>query len=113
MTAVYLVRSADGRLCSCRADGHSGYAVKGTDIVCAAVTVLMRTALQVLSETDGVQVVSNTASRGVLSFSVKQIKFGEKINARLEYAGEFLEKGFSSLAHEYPANVILYKQSEA
>lgn len=113
MTAVYLERAADGRLCSCKAEGHSEYAEKGSDIVCAAISILMRTSLQILSETDGIQIENVETLRGTISFSVKQIKSGLDIHAKLEYAGDFLEKGFSSLAKEYPANITLYKQTEA
>ncbi|MDE5614650.1 MAG: ribosomal-processing cysteine protease Prp, partial [Treponemataceae bacterium] len=54
MTTVTLVCGKDGAFRSCEAAGHAGFAAKGSDIVCAAVTILLRTAADVLSGMDGV-----------------------------------------------------------
>ena len=113
MTSIHLVCRPNGALKSCRAEGHSGYGKKGTDIVCAAISVLVRTALQTISKLKGVCVECSLPERGIVDFCVKQTEFSEKIDAELEFAGKFLEEGFSSLAEEYPENVILYKQTEA
>lgn len=113
MTCIHLVCSVDGKLKACRAEGHSGYGKKGEDIVCAAITVLIRTAVQTLSKLEGVCVESDLTTRGIVDFRVEQQEFSEKVDAELEFAGRFLEEGFSSLAGEFPKNVILYKQTEA
>ena len=113
MTCIHLVCSADGKLKACRAEGHSGYGKKGEDIVCAAITVLVRTAVQTLSKLKGVCVESDLSTRGIVDFRVLQQEFSEKLNSELEFAGKFLEEGFSSLADEFPENVILNKQTEA
>lgn len=113
MTCVHLVRSRTGQLLYCRAEGHSGYAAKGQDIVCAAVTVLLRTVVEVLSKTDGVQLNADFTTRGLVEFAVNKTGFSKKLDAELEFAGKFLEEGLSSLAQEYPENVTLYKQTEA
>ena len=112
MTSIRLVSDRKGRLKSCHAEGHSGYGKKGTDIVCAAISILIRTALQTLEVYEGVCVKSDFSTRGIVDFCVEQTEFSEKVNAGLEFAGKFLEKGFSSLVEEYPENVILYKQTE-
>jgi len=113
MTVVRLIRGTNGEIHSCKAEGHSGYAAKGTDIVCSAVTVLLRTAMQVLSETPGVVLETDTSLRGNVYFSVKKEKPDTDTAARLICTGDFLEQGFSSLSKEYPANVELRKQTEA
>lgn len=118
MTKVTLVRTADGLFSSCTAEGHAGAGTKGGDIVCSAVTVLLRTAMQVLCCTSGVRVKSENAIRGRLSFAVEEDKAGEsgsKVNrceaggqdeeARLVCVADFIEAGFASLSREYPKNV--------
>ena len=113
MTVIHLFFYRNGNLKSCRVEGHSGYGKKGTDIVCSAISILVRTAIQTLEELEGVCVKSDLSTRGMVDFRVEQTEFGEKTDAELRFAGKFLEKGFSSLASEYPENVILYKQTEA
>jgi len=51
-----------GIIRSCSIEGHAGAGPFGGDIVCAAVSVLARTALKALSEAEGVA-VSAAASR--------------------------------------------------
>ena len=106
MTTIHLALGKDGRLRSCEAKGHSGYADKGSDIVCAAISFLMRTVMQVLSETEGVQLESDTSLRGTVFFRIRQNRFDEKTNAELVFAGNLLKKGFSSLSKDYPENVL-------
>ena len=74
MTTITLVKARSGLSISCKALGHSGFAKSGEDIVCSAVTILMRTALQVLSQTSGIDFETDTSLRGNLSFSAKVIK---------------------------------------
>ncbi|MBQ6779902.1 MAG: ribosomal-processing cysteine protease Prp [Treponema sp.] len=109
MTTITLVCGKDGVLRSCVAEGHAGFAAKGHDIVCAAVTMLIRTAMQVLSETDGVTLHADTAERGFLAFEVEQAA-GEKTE-RLVCITDFLECGLQSLQSEYPQFVRLQKQT--
>jgi uncharacterized protein len=110
MTSVLLVRSGTGVLRFCRADGHADFAAAGTDIVCSAVTILLRTVMQTLSETPGVKLEADTSTRGTLSFSVCVEKPSPETDVRLVYAGDFLEQGIKSLEDEYPVNVKLQIQ---
>jgi uncharacterized protein len=110
MTSVLLVRSSTGVLCSCKADGHADFAATGSDIVCSAVTILLRTAMQTLSGTAGVKLETDTSTRGTLSFSVCVERPSPETDIRLVYAGDFLEQGIRSLAEEYPVNVELQIQ---
>lgn len=45
MTKVQVRRAADGAVVELRVEGHTGFAEEGEDIVCAAVTALVVTAL--------------------------------------------------------------------
>lgn len=108
MTKVLLVRHSNGELQFCSAEGHSDFAVRGTDIVCAAVTTLLRTTLEVLENTAELTIKAESASRGKLAFRVEQSKSvitgsGKK----LMFAGDFLEIGLKRLVTDYPKNVSL------
>ncbi|MBQ5999428.1 MAG: ribosomal-processing cysteine protease Prp [Treponema sp.] len=106
MTSVLIERSKNGVLVSCRAEGHSGYAVRGSDIVCSAVTVLIRTTLQVLSGLPGVELETDTSQRGYVSFKVLQ-SFSSECEEKLKYAGDFLVTGLASVQEEFPENLEL------
>ncbi|OJF76511.1 MAG: hypothetical protein BKP49_06675 [Treponema sp. CETP13] len=111
MTQVLIVRSKNGELQSCLADGHACFSVKGKDIVCAAVTTLLRTTLEVLENIDGINVTADLASRGKLVFNVEHddsISIGS-LN-KVIFAGDFLETGMQRLAREYPKNVTVRVQ---
>ena len=110
MTDVTLVRDKAGCFKAFTATGHAGFAVKGSDIVCAAVTVLLRTALQLLSETDGVMVSADVASEGTLSMEVTYA--APEMEQRLICIADFLELGIGSLEAEYPQHIALRKQTE-
>lgn len=105
MINVLLERKKSGSLVSCSAEGHAEYAGRGYDIVCSAVTVLLRTVLQILEETDGIELETNMSRRGFLSFKVKNQVCSSGLEERLGFAGLFLEKGLASVSEEYPENV--------
>ena len=45
MTEVTFYRNSEGEFTGFRADGHSGYAEEGEDIVCAAISALVTTTI--------------------------------------------------------------------
>ena len=71
--------------------------------MCAAVSILARTALDVLHEHGGLELKTDSAERGELSFTVEKKQGG--CSGILSYTADFLEKGFDSLQKEYPAYV--------
>lgn len=99
-----MVRAADGSLVSVEAHGHAGAGKPGFDIVCSAVTALIRTTLEVVAE-EGLIRSADSAGRGSLAFSVSAPE-GESFPL-LGYAARFLEKGIRSLSREYPESVRL------
>ncbi|MDE6350386.1 MAG: ribosomal-processing cysteine protease Prp [Treponemataceae bacterium] len=107
MTTVTLVCGKDGAFRSCEAAGHAGFAAKGSDIVCAAGTILLRTAVDVLSGMDGVVVRADTTVRGELAFAV--VRAAAEKTERLVCTADFLERGLRSLQSEYPQFVRLQK----
>ncbi|MBB5217889.1 MULTISPECIES: ribosomal-processing cysteine protease Prp [Treponema] len=117
MTEVLLVCNSRGEFSAVCAAGHAGFAEKGRDIVCAAESVLLGTALDLLKNTRGVSVKSDTASRGTLAFSVEvsaglteeeRILLGE----RLKCTADFIRNGIKSVSEQYPENVQLREKTE-
>lgn len=111
MISVRIERNKEGVLLGCKAEGHAGYAARGFDIVCSAVSVLLRTVLQVAELTDGVSVKSDAGKRGFLDFTIQINEPGSEPEKRLVYAGDFLETGLKSVAEEYPGYVELLKKT--
>jgi uncharacterized protein YsxB (DUF464 family) len=88
-----------GLLKSCRVSGHAGAGPRGGDIVCAAVSVLARTAVRALSGREGVTVRGEAPERGIFRFEAECTAAGKEF---LEAAGVFLTEGLVSVAEEYP-----------
>lgn len=105
MTKITLVRAKLGTVLQCKASGHSGFAKSGKDIVCSAITILMRTAIELLSETSEVEFKTDTSLRGNLSFSARVKKSDSILQERILTIGDYLERGFGSLCKEFPENV--------
>jgi uncharacterized protein YsxB (DUF464 family) len=103
MIHISVIKSADGLLSSCKAEGHAGFDKKGHDIVSAAVSGLMRTALRTLSEADGIIVLDYTEKEG-FGFEVACDESEDMALSRafLDGVGAFLLKGLRSVADEYP-----------
>jgi uncharacterized protein YsxB (DUF464 family) len=93
-----------GLVRSCHAAGHAGAGPAGGDIVCAAVSVLVRTFVRVISPHPGITAQFSAPMRGEFEFSADYTEEGESF---LYCAGLFLLEGFKSLAEEYPKSCIL------
>jgi uncharacterized protein YsxB (DUF464 family) len=94
-----------GLLRSCRIQGHAEAGPRGGDIVCAAVSVLARTALRVLSRREGITVRGEAPERGVISMEIDYAGNGREF---LAAAGAFLVEGLQSVAGEYPENCVMH-----
>ena len=100
MIRVLLELDEKERLLSFKASGHANCGTKGHDIVCAAVTALLRTTVQALN---AVQADIAADERGSLAFRVLQ--YDTIQSERLRYAAEFLWLGIASLQEEHPQAV--------
>ncbi len=109
MTEVLLVCTKSGVLKSVNAKGHAAYSSKGSDIVCAALSVLLRTVAEILEQTEGISVKIDASSRGTLAFLIEDADkvLDGLLKARLVCAGDFLRQGLKDLAEEFPENVQL------
>lgn len=107
MINVLLERTESGALISFKAEGHAGYAGKGFDIACGAVSVLVKTTLQVLEKTEGIDLESDTSRRGFVSFRIKNAGSDSDLSRKLVYAGDFLLAGLESVKEEFPFSLDL------
>lgn len=100
MIRAVLTRFENGDLYSCALSGHSGFAPAGQDIVCAAASILVRTALDVLHAQNGIELKTDIPGRGELSFTVEKKEGGG--SGILSYTADFLQSGLLSLQADYP-----------
>jgi uncharacterized protein YsxB (DUF464 family) len=110
MITISAVTDKTGLLRRCEVRGHAQAGPAGSDIVCAAVSVLCRTALAVLSREGegpsgtgpkGLKVQGDAPERGVFLLEVEEPGGAEEY---LRAAGEFLLEGLASVARDYPQN---------
>jgi uncharacterized protein len=103
--AAKLVLDADGRIALFEAEGHSKKGPIGGDIVCAAFSVLSRSAYEALAGLPGIEMEGLAPSRGRLRFAVKSI--APESGERAAGIADFLLAGISGLEREYPGEVGL------
>ena len=99
MIAIDMVVDDEGILVSCGARGHAFAGPLGADLVCAAVSVLLRTAFRVLSNKNGIVVRGDAPDRGLLWLEVEYAPEGKDF---LAAAGAFLTEGLLSVSGDYP-----------
>jgi uncharacterized protein YsxB (DUF464 family) len=104
MIKIEAATDAGGTLRSCRASGHAGAGPAGGDIVCAAVSVLMRTAVRALSGRKGITLRRGAPEPGLLFLEAECAEEGKEF---LFAAGVFLLEGLASVAEEYPEHCTL------
>ena len=94
-------------LTGCRIEGHSGWANAGSDIVCAAVSILGCTCVNALESVCGVipEITEYNEKNGVLAFELPDMTESENEKAQILMGA--LRQGLDDLAAEYPQNVTL------
>ena len=99
MIRVTLYR-CEGYWTGYRAEGHSGYAEAGTDIVCAAVSVLGATCINSLESVCGIIPVITDNRDGLLAFH---------INNPSEHDAQVLlgalKQGLTDIEEQFPENI--------
>ena len=104
MIEIEAVLDETGTLRECKTIGHAGAGQKGFDIVCAAVSVLMRTAVRALSGRKGITIRCEAPEPGFLFLEADYTAEGRDF---LFAAGVFLTEGLASVAEEFPENCRL------
>ena len=79
MMHVTVVRSK-GHIVSLVADGHTGYGIEGEDIVCAALSSIIQTAVLGLMRVAGISADVET-NDGYLSFELPKLNENDRHNA--------------------------------
>jgi uncharacterized protein YsxB (DUF464 family) len=90
----------DDILTGYRANGHAGAGASGTDIVCAAISVLSRSLARALRGKEGINIRMDAPDRGAFSAA---ISYSDNAKQFLRGAGSFLLEGLMSVAEEYPS----------
>jgi len=101
---IKAVLDENGTLRACSASGHAGAGPTGGDIVCAAVSVLMRAAVRTLSGRRGITIRCEAPEPGFLFLEADCAEEGKEF---LFSAGVFLLEGLASVAEEYPEHCSL------
>lgn len=105
MIAAKLVLDADSCIARFEAEGHAGHGPKGGDIVCAAFTVLARTAYESLATLPGLELSGSAPEPGSLEFAVRRLPLEQR--ERAAGIADFLQVGLSGLEREYPGEIGL------
>ncbi|MFQ3547263.1 MAG: ribosomal-processing cysteine protease Prp [Termitinemataceae bacterium] len=109
MLTIDVVLDSDGLLQACGISGHANAGPKGADIVCAAVSILARTALKTLSGKKGIVVQGKAPKRGAFSM---EVRYTEDATAFVSGVTEFLLEGFGSISKEYPDHCMVHITTE-
>jgi len=110
MIQIDMVLDAAGLLRSCRASGHAGAGKRGSDTVCAAVSVLTRTIIRVLTGRKDLTIRGVIPEQGDFFVEVDHTPEGREF---LAGAGAFLIEGLLSVAEEFPdyCNVTIKRRN--
>ena len=107
-TSVTFYTRPDGALTGYRAEGHSGYAPSGTDIVCAGVSALTQSTLNGLANVAQVPMTSRVDDRSAL---LEAIISPDAPETKLEQAQLLLRtllEGLQAIERSYPRNVRIF-----
>ena len=102
MISAILTREGNG-YSRCRVSGHSGYAEAGSDIICAAVSILTCTCVNALESLLGIRVILRENREGLLDFSLPALEGEASAGAELLMGA--LGQGLSDLQDTYPGYV--------
>ena len=93
----------NGRYTGYRASGHSGYAEAGSDIICAAVSILGCTCVNAMEKLLGVVATVHHHHDGLLSFDLPETAGEQAAGTQLLIGA--LHQGLTDLQEAYPKYV--------
>ncbi len=110
MIEVKIYKSNEDHIIRYTVSGHSGYDIKGQDIVCAAVSVLAQNTLNSLVEICGIKEekidYSIDENGGYLDVSIPT-QLDESIDIMVQTVLRTMELGIQSIVENYPGYVTL------
>ena len=107
-TTVAFFRRPDGALTGYRAEGHTGYAEAGSDIVCAAVSALTQTTLYGLKDVLKAPVMFDIDDAAA---TLEARLTPEATEAQVQQAQLLLQtllEGLRAIERSYPRNVRIF-----
>ncbi len=106
--AVTFFRRPDGALTGYRAQGHTGYAEAGSDIVCAAVSALTQSTLNGLRSVIQVPVMYDIDDQAALLEARLTPEADEAQVAQAQILLQTLLEGLQAIERSYPRNVRIF-----
>lgn len=109
MTTVTILRKS-GKIVSVSASGHTGYAERGSDIVCAGVSAVTQTALLGLLKVVNIDIKHESNSKiGSLRFEIPNLPEQKRYEADL--ITETMLAGLLDLEKGYPKNIRIKEEN--
>ncbi len=105
MIVVTVVSDGNEMIRSVSVSGHALGLEKGGNIVCAAVTVLVRTAARLLESVPGVEVSGGGGNRGEFELHIDEVDI--RRNGYGKAVGDYLLMGIRDLRDEFPGDCTL------
>lgn len=111
MITVSISLSSKGVIDQLLAEGHAGFSLRGSDIVCSAFTILLRTFARTIEAASGVDWSVRADSPGRFHLAVS----GVSPEIADHYRGwcEFVLRGFEDLSREHPGAVRIQYGSDS
>lgn len=104
MTHAMIYKSSQGELVGFKTIGHSGYADEGSDIVCAAISMLVINTINSLDQfTDADCEVITDEENAMISCMVQSCREVQKVQVLLQS----LELGLNSVADSNPDYLLI------
>ena len=113
MITVWLTSLPNGLFYSCAAAGHAETNANGKDLLCAAVSMLLRTTALALTETKVLVVTTEAPEKGAFAFSAEpsgKESDAITVGAQLLFVHTLLRSGFRALEKEYPGHIVLHEE---
>ena len=110
-TTVTFLKRSDGALLGYRANGHSGYAEAGADIVCAAISALTQTTLNGLKNVLKAPVMFDQDDDGAFIEAILTPEASEDQLRQAQLLLVTLLEGLQAIQRGYPRNLrIIFKE---
>ncbi len=100
MIIARIFRNSKQEIWGFQINGHSGYAETGSDIICAAVSVLAINTVNALEQLVGMTPITETAE-GLLTCEIATIRGNETSSSEAELLLKTLELGLESIVASY------------
>lgn len=107
MTKITFYENSNGDICGFESKGHAGMGVRGTDVVCASVSILIINTINSIEEfTHDKYYEDVNDKRATIKFEI-----AGSISAETRLLFKSLKRGLTEIADNYPGNVsIKYKE---